>query len=287
MNGTEFLAGFEFRYGCELETLPDDLRQRWVQLHMDAEGRDFVERRFMKPHGTIVGWLHTTLRAVLSDFDVNGLLGTYPLHLLSPSQWQQLLPTAESRRHVDVGAGNGDLTLSLARSCSSTTVTEQSRAMCRVLRRRGFPCVHTPNGTPAELDRALGEDRYELISALNVLDRTSHPRALLRVMQSHLAPGGLLVLSVPLPFTPFYYAGPATRSPREVLPIQGGTWSAQLSQLVAAASAELDACRLFRVSRAPYISGGDQRRRLYVLDAAVLVFERPPAERPAGSAFLR
>ncbi len=278
MTTTEYLLGFEFRYGCG-QAASELVRRHFVQLELDAAARNFVEEQFERPAGFWRWQTHALLRYVFSDFDVNGLLGTYPLHLLSTAQWQRLLPSVHA--HLDVGAGNGDLTTQLAPLATSTLTTEHSRAMSHVLRRRGFECLHTPQGEAAELHAQLAERKFDLITCLNVLDRTAEPQQLLRVLGAHLKPGGLLVLAVPLPLQPFYYAGARTLPPRESLGVTGPDWESQCEQLAARTCECVAPLRLQSVSRAPYISGGDRRSRLYALDDAVLVFRRPPAERPS------
>jgi len=246
------------------------VRDVWCQLSLDPQTQRFVEERFEAPHGWFKTVAHAWLRRFVSDFDANGLLGAYPLHLLSTPQWRQLLGAAPVASHLDFGAGNGDLTASLSPLVQHTTTTERSKAMRRVLRSRGFECVSTD---AHDLEGAVDSRRFDLVTCLNVLDRTSHPWSLLRDLEDRVGDDGRLVLAVPLPVDPFYYAGAAARAPIEALELSGDDWERQCSSLAHAVT-ESQSLRLEGACRAPYISGGDARRRLYVLDDAILVFRR-------------
>ncbi len=274
----EYLLGFEFRYGYDEASASGLVRDHFTRVSLDAAARQFVEHHFERPLGFWLSTAHALMRRVLSDFDVNGYLGTYPLHLLSEAQWRRLVPIAD--KHLDVGAGNGDLTRALAPLAQSTLATEQSRAMAAVLRRRGFECLHTPAGSASELATHLGGRQFDLVTCLNVLDRTAEPLQLVSVLKSCLRPGGHLVVAVPLPLQPFYYSGSRTLPPKESLGLSGDRWETQCDELARRLGALLVPLTLRSVSRAPYISGGDRARRLYVLDDALLVFQSPPAERP-------
>jgi 2-polyprenyl-3-methyl-5-hydroxy-6-metoxy-1,4-benzoquinol methylase len=265
-----FHLGFEFRYCCNLSAVSSTVRDAFRQMSFDDEARCFVERRFETPHGWLLTATHGWLRHFASDFDINGWLGTYPLHLLSPPQWTALLGRSFAT-HLDFGAGNGDLTTSVANLTEHTLTTERARAMRAVLRRRGFECL--ASDAPASLRSELGSRRFDLVTCLNVLDRTSHPLSLLRALSSLLQPSGYLVLAVPLPLEPFYYAGARTRTPAEPLGLSGDDWEGQCSSLAGRVTAD-ENLELVAACRAPYVSGGDARRRLYVLDDAVLVFRR-------------
>ena len=48
---------------------------------------------------------------------------------------------------------------------------------------------------------------YDLITALNLLDRCDTPKTLLAEIHSKLAPGGYLVVAIVLPFSPFVEVG--------------------------------------------------------------------------------
>lgn len=78
------------------------------------------------------------------------------------------------------------------------------------------------------------------------------------------------MLSTPLPYAPFYYAGSTTREPEERLQLQAEGWEEQLGELwrfeLAPLGLTLDA-----FTRVPYLSGGDARHPAIVLDSAVLV----------------
>ncbi|HVW25431.1 MAG TPA: hypothetical protein VHC69_08670, partial [Polyangiaceae bacterium] len=94
------------RYGCERTSLPSALSRRFVRLGLGEEGREYLSHALSTRPGRAKTTLHRMLRTFLSDFDANGLLDMYPMHLLGTSQWKELLGPSGGR-HLDVGAGSG------------------------------------------------------------------------------------------------------------------------------------------------------------------------------------
>jgi hypothetical protein len=140
--------------------------------------------------------------------------------------------------------------------------------MARVLGRRGFECVRTDVATSG-----VPRPGYDLITALNVIDRCARPRTLLARLTDALAPEGRLVLATPFPFRPFVYDGPVAQAPREKLDLARDSWEASVSALVETVIEPLG-LEVTSFSRVPYLSGGDAARPFYVLDDAVVVCRR-------------
>jgi len=92
---------------------------------------------------------------------------------------------------------------------------------------------------------------------------------MLRAALDVLAPGGTLVVSMPLPYDPCWYDGPRTRDPLERLPLRAERWESAAGEL--AAHLEDHGGQVVAMTRAPYLSGGDRHEPLYVLDAAIVV----------------
>lgn len=257
-----------FEYGCDAGRLPRALADRFVESRRDEHTERFVERALSARHGRFVWTLHAALRPFLSDFDVNGLLGTYPMFLLGEDGWRRLLDPVPGARLLDVGAGNGDVTALLAPLFGEVTTSETSFAMTRRLRARGYRCLRR--------DLALGElpaERFDVISCLNVIDRSARPRTLLERLTTLVAPGGRLVLATPLPFDPFVYDAGRSLPPEERLEIASERWEEALTELSEHELRRLG-LEVVAFTRAPYLSGGDRHRPLYVLDDAVVVCER-------------
>jgi SAM-dependent methyltransferase len=145
--------------------------------------------------------------------------------------------------------------------------------MSRKLRRRGFSCWRGRVGEGAPGDPLAGDARYDVIALLNVIDRASKPRSLLASVARALPPGGLLLLATPLPYDPFYYAGPATLAPEEKLRISAERWEDAALELW---QNELSPLGLTprALTRLPYLSGGDVSHAAYVLDDVTLVCEK-------------
>lgn len=262
----EHYRGFEFRYGVDRRALGAQFTRAFVPSTLTEAARRFVDRSIQAPHGAARTRLHRMLGRVLSDFDVNGLLGMYPLHLLDSAGFERLL----GRNHaglLDVGAGNGDVTRELLPLAARVQVAERSWAMRRVLRQRGFEVVG---------ESTAADGTFAVVSCLNVLDRTDRPRTLLRDLADRVAPGGKLMLSMPLPLDPFFYRGGRTHEPVEPLPSGPTSWERSFELLQEWLHAALPDWSTRCFTRTPYLSGGDAQRTLYVLDAVVLVLEREP-----------
>lgn len=279
IDGTEVLLppGLSVDYTIHEEALADGVEG--CELRLDEETAAWLGALKTKRRGSFRTLLQRTLREYVSDFDANALLDMYPMFLLSRAQIGTLLhlqPDSRLTSALDVGAGSGDVTRALVPWCDRLVTTERSWGMARRLRKLGFECLRIDL---AEAREALPGAPFQLISCFNVLDRSPKPASLLRAMRALLAPGGRLLLSVPLPYEPMFYAGAKTLDPLEALDVAGSEWS----------SCALDLCarvlpahglRALRLSRAPYLSGGDSRRAAYVLDTAVVVAEASGVAEP-------
>jgi SAM-dependent methyltransferase len=256
--------GLQLRYDCDLEQLAPQLRDRFTQFGIDQSLLEYFVRARRERHGRLLTWVHRSLRGLLSDFDINGLLGTYPMHVLGPAQWEHLLPDA-SGRLLDVGAGNGDVTRTLAPLFDDVTVVETSRYMARRLRRQGYRCHSVDLGTAT-----VPEGPYDVISLLNVLDRCDRPLSLLGNLRAALKPGGRLVVALVLPYRPFVYDGATSRPPTERIELPQGSWEQAASELADRVLGPLG-LEVEHITRAPYLSGGDAYHPLYELDDVVMV----------------
>lgn len=206
------------------------------------------------------------LRPLMSDFSLNGLLGTYPLYVASSTHWAALLGGAAGGRLLDVGAAAGDVTRELMPLFEEVVATDTCRAMVRRMRRAGIDARHV------DLSREhLDEDApFDTVTLLNVLDRCDRPSALLRGALHAARPGATVVVSLPLPYDPWCYAGPLPVRPRHRLPLPGYDFDGDLTVL-AERILPSHGLHVVRTLRTPYVSGGDRRRAAYRLDSAVIV----------------
>ena len=260
-------VGLELRYRCDANALGSHA-DRFRALEIDEATSEYLERAEHHRHGALKTALHGVFTSFASDFDVNGVLDMYRMHLLSTDQFRTLLGPRATGTWLDIGAGSGDVTAQGAPLFDSVVTTEVSWAMSRRLRRRGFSC-HRVDVTENEIPGGP----YNVVSCLNVLDRCWRPITLITRALDALADNGRLLLALALPYRPWVYDGPATEDPLEAFDCVGGTWEQMTAHL---AQVTLPKCGLEveTISRAPYLSSGDTQRPLYVLDDAVFVCRR-------------
>lgn len=253
------------RYACNREALPAELRERVLPLEQDDAARAFMDEAIAEPHGKAITAVYNALRKLLSDYDAYGLLGMYPMHLLSTPQLERLLGDAPRARLLDVGAGNGGVTAHAAPLFEHVSANEASWVFRRKLRARGYRVIEHDFAA-----HAWSGERFDAITCFNVLDRCSHPRSLLTHLHAALQPNGRLVLSVPLPLRPHVHVGPHTVDQEEPLPKAQVSWEAGVASLVDDVLTP-SAWDVISISRAPYLCRGDAVQRIHVLDAAIFV----------------
>jgi 2-polyprenyl-3-methyl-5-hydroxy-6-metoxy-1,4-benzoquinol methylase len=255
------------QYAIEQHRLGWRYADRFVALDADTETMAFVSDERIRRHGRMRWAARAIVRSSVGAFSTNALLDTYPLFMLSQSQWAQLLAPYAGGRLLDVGAAAGHVTSRLAPLFGDVTATDVSRPMVRRLRARGLRA--------SILDLAANsapDGPYDTIALLNVLDRCARPQTMLEAAIKSLAPSGTLVVSMPLPYEPCWYDGPRMRDPLERLVPVTNSWEDGATALADALADR--GLTVAAITRAPYLSGGDRHSPLYVLDAVVIVATR-------------
>ncbi len=237
---------------------------RFRPLARDAEREAWIAHYAARPHGVWITRLAGLLDALVSSYDVHGLLGTYPMHLVSAAEWGALLTGARHGSLLDVGAGAGYVTEGARSHFVQIECSETARFLRRRLEQRGFT-AHARDLSQENLGRT-----FDVVSCFNVLDRTARPLSLLRSLRAHLAPHGRLLLSVPVPVSAHVHVAGGTVSASERLPATARSWEGAVCEL-SEQVIEANGFSIERIARVPYLSRGDPGQNLYVLDAALWV----------------
>ena len=220
---------------------------------------------------------------------------------------------------LDIGAGVGLVTDQLRPLCGAVTTSETSEQMAKRLREKGYECwegdvAQTVGGSelqPGPAQDAVGT--FDLVTLLNVIDRSPAPAGLLRCAHTLLhsavrtalaavplsaagggsaahrlldAERGWFLLATPLPYRPFYYDGARTHAPMasEALDLPRARrwrphekddeeWGTHAQALLERVL-PAHGFRPVAFSRLPYISAGDADADLAFLDD-LLVLCRP------------
>lgn len=255
-------------YGVSMARWPESMKAAFVELGPDEALLEYLERILASRASVATTRLQRFLRCFVSDFDVNALLRMYPMHLFGTAQAERLFGKRPAGKLLDLGAGSGDVTSALVPLFDQIEVVETSRVAARRLRERGFTC----SGYDVTAQGIRGGP-YDVIALLNVLDRTDRPRTLLEKCRNAMNEGTRLLLSTPLPYRPHVYAGGRARDPKERLAVVGHDFSDALMRLVVDTLQPLGLVPT-RLTRVPYLSGGDSECPVTVLSAAVTVCRR-------------
>jgi SAM-dependent methyltransferase len=269
--------GLNLKYEADLALLAA-AGAPFVQLGLDGHTANYLLASQQFRHGTTMTWLHRVLRTFYSDFDINGMLGTYPMHVLSAAQWRVILNSSRTNESagtlsndenwghlLDVGAGRGDATSELASLFSQVTVTETSKPMAKRLRKLGYTCIAEDISRRNDLRHC-----FDVVSLLNVLDRCDRPMSLLATARQAVRPGGLVLIALVLPYKPFVYDHGQPRGPLERLAIRSTQFEIAAAEFVTTCLLPLG-LEVLALSRTPYLSGGDAHLPLYELDDLIVV----------------
>ncbi|XP_038206173.1 methyltransferase-like protein 9 isoform X1 [Zerene cesonia] len=267
-------------YQVDKNQLPPEAQEKFIQLHPDKETQEFLTTSVDKSSWVWTQLWYILAKSFLRHFwtttDINGWLGRGSMFVLSSAQTRLLLKAARSGQgssspeklsaFVDVGAGDGEVSKRFADLFTTKYATEISASMRKVLSSKGF--------TVLDADAWWQEQRFDCVCMLNLVDRCSKPRTMLRQARAALAPAGHLLLALVLPYKPYVEAN-SDHKPEERLPIQGGTFEEQAASFVAFMRDEMR-FELAAWSRVPYLCEGDFAQAYYWLDDSVYVFRPMP-----------
>jgi len=256
--------------------LPDSIgADVCVPVALDSETLGWVRARVKRPApGTqLAVWRALKRKMYHYDAGVVAFFGFPRNFLLSTSQWEQLLggrPRATSAVALDVGAGDGSLSLPLRSSFAKIIATELTAPLVFRLRAAGLDAVL------AEDLRAdwLGRSSFDVVFILNVLDRCKDPFLMLDQAHSLLTSDGWLVVSIVLPASQSDAAADTGTRQRR--------WNMQGDDFESGAASLVNDVFLpsgfepLRIVRAPYFCAGDSFSPVAALDACVLVLRRIP-----------
>ena len=207
----------------------------------------------------------------MSNTNANTFLGMYKMHVLDSSQARIMLgiPLGNTLGSLlDVGAGDGNVTLQLAPLFDDVLAVEASKWCVYRLKEKGIKCAQSDDLS------SLSTSGFDVVSCLNVLDRCSRPISLLHEIKRRLKPAtGLALLAVVLPFQPFVETGALGRTSRPTESLGLGPsmgWEESVNQLVSGVL-EPAGFEIERLARVPYLCQGDTDTPYYSLDDAIFV----------------
>jgi len=242
----------------------------------------------------------------MSTTDANGFMDRQHMFVMSSFQVEQLLRHSMDasqlvkglgtrfRCMLDVGAGDGHVTMKLAHMADNVVATDVSPQMVSRLADLGFHAIETCDVSREALgDHARDGMTFDLVVLSNVLDCADRPCTLLQQIRDLVTPKtGRVLVAVVLPLEPKVEEGITWREPVETLPMESGivrfqtslddgvvkreavgqppTWEQSLSQLVTHVLEPMG-FHVETASRVPYISQGDWHTNYYVLGYVLLI----------------
>ncbi|UJR20955.1 hypothetical protein I4U23_024062 [Adineta vaga] len=253
------------------DLLDDEYQERFYELNEDEDTKQFIKQSEEKSENVFLQIIHSFMTSLLTLFitrtSANGLIGRGRMFVYSTTQFKTLLDIESDSKSpyttlLDIGAGDGSITERMASIFQKVYVTELSPAMQWRLSTSGYTVLDTDQ---------WGDNHFDVITCLNVLDRCENPLQLLKQIHDHLNPKtGRLILSLVLPFKP-YFEYSNNHRPTESLQIEGDLPEEQINSFLSNVIQPLG-FHLEKFTRLPYLCEGDIERSYYFLFDYVFVF---------------
>ncbi|CAH8647671.1 unnamed protein product [Heterobilharzia americana] len=196
-------------YDYHAQYLDSEFQEKFIRCKQDEETCAFLENCFTKSDWLLTHFCHAIAKAVLTWFmtstSINGLLGRGSMFVFSSSQFLRLLDVRDDFKSdslLDLGAGDGNVTMKMAPYFNSVYVTEISPVMRWRLSKHGFIILDVDSWeiTDNEYSTPQVPSHFDVISCLNLLDRCTAPITLLKRVGQALKPTtGVLILGIVLP----------------------------------------------------------------------------------------
>ncbi|TKR82392.1 hypothetical protein L596_016125 [Steinernema carpocapsae] len=273
-------------YSVDANLLSSDLSQKFHMTFFDPASEEFLNNSTVLSNSmclqTYYAIASTFLSIFMSKTNINGFLNRGGMFMFSRHQFKEFLDfpddwIAGDKLILDLGAGDGGVTSVLSEFYSTVHVTEMSQVMQWRLQQKGFKLL------PADA-WANTHNKYNLVCALNLLDRHFSPKMLLRDLYKVTSESNcLLMMAVVLPVKQYVEFNPSSRSTtaETYLPVKGKTFEEQANSIVENVFKPAG-FELVRWTRVPYLCEGDLNRAYYSLDDAVFLL-RPVAREVSDS----
>ncbi|KHJ43429.1 DREV methyltransferase [Trichuris suis] len=270
-------------YSVDVERLNSpELASRFVKMNCDAETDSFLANCEKLSNSLGLQLWHVLCIPILRIFYkqtcINALLNRGAMFLFSSAQLGCLLGLSDkdatsssscglNRTVLDLGAGDGHISLRYSHFFDRVLATEASAFMRYRLKEKGVTVIGMDEWQADTL-------HVDLISCLNLLDRHPRPRTLLRQLrQKCISSNCHLLVSVVLPWEQYVeYNDSGSTLAEETVSIFGETFEDQLKnvivQLFSPAGFQVE-----RFTRLPYLCEGDMRFTFYMLNSAVLLLK--------------
>ncbi|XP_021704304.1 methyltransferase-like protein 9 isoform X2 [Aedes aegypti] len=252
---------------------PDEITLKWLEQSKEVSGKLWLQL-----------W-HLIAKAFLSVFltqtDVNGILKRGSMFILSEPQFRHLLVKSgiekaltDASREIqvlDIGAGDGEVTLRLVNGISSIFpsspmkiyATESSWIMRSRLAEKQITVLEEIN--------QLRD--VEFISCLNVLDRCIDPHQLLYDMYNALAPNGRLLLALVLPYSHYVEKNSSHMPLRPLMEHWPSLACLPIEKEIEKFFEQLEhvGFKILSWTKAPYLCEGDLKQYFYWLNDILVV----------------
>ncbi|KAH8402176.1 hypothetical protein KR009_010390 [Drosophila setifemur] len=264
--------------------LPHRFQSKFVPLEPDATTVSWLERAKALSANIWTHLWHALARSILQFFmtqtDINGFLKRGSMFILSEAQFHKLLvaggflPGAEPITLLDIGAGDGEISMRVANSVTELSgstglqvfATEASWTMRERLKKLNFHVI-------TEID---GLQNLDLILCLNVLDRCFDSFKLLEEIHGSLAPNGRAVVALVLPYMHYVETNTSHLPLRPLLENANSGRPDSFEEEAARFMDLLESCG-FRVeswTKAPYLCEGDLHQSFYWLIDLIVVISK-------------
>jgi len=267
------------KYGVRLNRLSPHLRERFVNV--ESTNIESVERfrNDVQPHSLFASMCLDVASKFITYNGLSAAFGMRQLHLLDTESARRLISDESYNSELlDIGSGNGDVTVRLAPLFKkSVTAIEVSRGCRFALRKR--PEIFRVLKDMNELDE---NKRFDVVSLFNVLDRCDCPKRMLSSVEPRV--NKYLFVSAAFPWVPYSIESGDLLSKWKNTSSRGRDFNDQ--ELADASSFEdfVERCekhlfKKFKIksfSRVPYLCQGTQEvhPEPYEIDCALFVLTK-------------
>jgi SAM-dependent methyltransferase len=237
-----------FSYKINKNLVPEEIRDKVFEYSVDHETTLFIEHAKNNP---IPKWkyrLFAFLCFFMDIYDAHARVGMYKMRLLSKSQWKEL--SGGGKKLLDVGAGQGFITEEAKDVFEDIAVNELYFSMRKRLKRKGFRIVE------GDFEDGIDgvNEKFDVVSLLNVIDRCDKPLTLIRNCRYLLSDGGRLIIADPLPFKSAVLKRRHNGKPKETLPVSESKIWEECFTLFYNEVIKKNGLVVERLTRLPYLS---------------------------------